>query len=197
MQFVRPTLLTFVLIIVGLTACSPALQPTDIAPTFYEIMPLPDTAVPTPAEDVMVTQSPSETPLPATTDSVTANSQDVLLSIYSHGGLCVSGGECQRTVTLYADGTYAVDGKSFTSGQGMLDAQQVASVRELIAQTDFNAIRSQPFTGTCPTAYDGQEQVYTFVQSSGAQEVIASCTYAVDLALPLFQWVTQWMNSLS
>ena len=32
----------------------------------------------------------------------------------------------------------------------------------LVATTDFAAIKSRPFTGQCPTAYDGQEYVFEF-----------------------------------
>ena len=34
--------------------------------------------------------------------------------------------------------------------------------RAALGITDFDVIRSRPFTGECPTAFDGMEVIYTF-----------------------------------
>jgi hypothetical protein len=54
-----------------------------------------------------------------------------------------------------------------------------------IAQADFLALKSRPFTGTCPIAFDGQETIYTFATASGSER-IATCEVDVDPAAPLF-----------
>ena len=54
-----------------------------------------------------------------------------------------------------------------------------------IGITDFEAIRSQPFLGMCPTAFDGQELVYTVATAHGPER-IASCDVEVDQQAPLF-----------
>jgi hypothetical protein len=64
------------------------------------------------------------------------------------------------------------------------DAALEALVAEISA-TEFAALRSHPFTGTCPVAFDGQETVYTFTTAAGTER-IASCEVVVDLTTPLF-----------
>ena len=61
----------------------------------------------------------------------------------------------------------------------------LSTLQTLVATADFEAIKSRPFKGDCPTAYDGQETVYTF-GAPGGFETIASCTVAIDSSLPLF-----------
>jgi hypothetical protein len=61
----------------------------------------------------------------------------------------------------------------------------VDAVRTEVARADFAAIKAKPFTGTCPTAYDGSEVTYTFAAASGSQ-VLPSCKYALDARHPLF-----------
>jgi hypothetical protein len=109
-----------------------------------------------------------------------ADNAVVMTAIYS-GGHCVYG-ECGGQVTIYADGTYEV-----VNGAGDLRVETLpaSTVDQLVAQidaADYAAIRSQPFTDTCPIAYDGQEVTYTFYTSAGT-ETIASCQYVIDPAL--------------
>jgi hypothetical protein len=61
----------------------------------------------------------------------------------------------------------------------------LSTLQTLIATTDFRVIKSRPFIGDCPTAYDGQETIYSFGTPDGV-ETIASCTVAIDSSLPLF-----------
>ena len=63
-----------------------------------------------------------------------------------------------------------------------------AELHALIAEIEranFPLIESRPFTGQCPTAFDGQETIYTFHLPTG-DEQIATCTVAVDQNHPLF-----------
>jgi hypothetical protein len=64
-------------------------------------------------------------------------------------------------------------------------AESIDVLHTAIDSTDFEAIRSRPFLGTCPTAFDGQELVYTIATPHGAER-IASCDVEVDPQAPLF-----------
>ena len=46
-------------------------------------------------------------------------------------------------------------------------------------------LKSHPFTGECPTAYDGQEIAFEF-GAPGGIERIATCEVEVDVGSPLF-----------
>ncbi len=62
---------------------------------------------------------------------------------------------------------------------GSVTPEVLSTLQTLIATTDFRVIKSRPFTGDCPTAYDGQETIYSFTTPGGV-ETIASCTVAID-----------------
>jgi hypothetical protein len=68
---------------------------------------------------------------------------------------------------------------------GTVPAPQVAAVEAAIRATDFAAIRARPFTGECPTAFDGQEVVFEFTTPAGLER-ISTCEAEVDLGLPVF-----------
>ena len=57
--------------------------------------------------------------------------------------------------------------------------------RAALAVADFEAIRSHPFRGECPTAFDGQEVIYTFATPSGPER-ISSCEVEIEPEDPLF-----------
>jgi hypothetical protein len=111
----------------------------------------------------------------------------VIMTAAFNGGHCLYGA-CNGQVTVYSDGTYEV-----VNGANGLRVETLpeSTVADLVAQidaADYAAIRSQPFTDTCPIAYDGQEVTYTFYTSAGT-ETIASCQYVIDPALPLFSLI--------
>jgi hypothetical protein len=112
---------------------------------------------------------------------------DPLLTIRTEGGMCMNGA-CWSEKQINADGSFtAADGTGMQT-HGTLDVAKVAELAQQIAATDFAQIKAQPFTGTCPLAYDGQEQMYTFHTMSGPQ-TIASCAVAIDENSPLFQTI--------
>lgn len=94
------------------------------------------------------------------------------------GGLCTYGA-CHLEVTLYDTGTVvAVDG----AGQlevGSVHSPTISRLQAEISTADYIALQAEPFTGTCPTAYDGSEMIYTFYTLLGPQ-TIASCTYVIQ-----------------
>ena len=96
-------------------------------------------------------------------------------------------GTCGSIVVLDTDGRVRAAGDS-PSDLGTVPAGDVAGLTELIAATDFAALRAHPFTGTCPVAFDGQEVVYEFTTSAGVER-IASCETEVDPEHPLFEAV--------
>lgn len=62
---------------------------------------------------------------------------------------------------------------------GTLSPVDLVALEAAILTTDFNELRSHPFTGDCPTAFDGQEIVLTFATGHG-DERLASCETALD-----------------
>jgi hypothetical protein len=92
-----------------------------------------------------------------------------LVTVVRHGGHCVSGTEC-RTVYRITD--------TRISAAGFLPRRLAPAERRTLLRAmralDLAAIRSRPFTGTCPVAYDGQESIYRF---RGVSQPLASCTY--------------------
>lgn len=106
-----------------------------------------------------------------------------LVTVELRGGECFAA-PCGRTVSLERDGRVHEAAKP-PNDLGVVPPDQVAAIDTAIRLTDFAALRSRPFTGECPTAFDGQEIVYTFAAPSGTQR-IASCEVDIDEGLPLF-----------
>ena len=128
--------------------------------------------------------SPSATPtLPPPSVAVATPLAFPLVSVETRGGECPSG-TCDRLLNIEADGRiHDVIPKDRVLGTA--PPEVVDALRTEVEQADYAAIKSRPFTGTCPTAVDGQETTYTFHVTTGDRE-IASCTVAIDPADPLF-----------
>lgn len=122
---------------------------------------------------------------PPPSPSAVAQSGPVV-GIRSFGGLCPGGEVCQSELTIFADGTYLVVHDDMSGSRGQLNPGKVEALVEIIRQTDFEAVRARPFTGTCPTAYDGQESVFAFYTGGGVEEV-DSCQTEIDSNSPLFR----------
>jgi hypothetical protein len=116
--------------------------------------------------------------------SVLGNAQEPTIKFISDGGMCPYGG-CRSAVVIKLNGTY-----TWTEGPGQRGYQQIRgkgqiSTREMklllqeIDATDFAKIKSHKFVGTCPTAYDGQENTFVFPTPKG-EEAISSCKYTID-----------------
>jgi hypothetical protein len=100
------------------------------------------------------------------------------------GGLCVTGSMCETTVIFNDNGEYLVNHDL----RADLTAAEVASLKAEVAKLNFAQLKSRPFIGTCPIAYDGQEHIYTFFDANGAQaQVLASCTYDLDETQGVFK----------
>lgn len=130
---------------------------------------------------------PSASGDPQTTPSTPSAAQEPIVIVRAEGGMCRAGA-CGSEKQIMADGSYlATDGAGLRKN-GTLPAADVAKLAELIAAADFKQIGSQPFTGTCPLAFDGQEFIYTFPTADGAP-TFASCKVAIDENDPLFQQI--------
>jgi hypothetical protein len=133
---------------------------------------------PSPAASVPVAATPS-------TPAITPEPGPVL-SIETRGGECATGA-CSRLVNIEGDGRiHEVIPKDRVVGtvpEEILDALRVEML-----QANFNLLQSRPFTGQCPTAFDGQETVYVFHVPTGDEEM-ASCKVAIDENHPLFRAV--------
>lgn len=110
-----------------------------------------------------------------------------LLSVVYEGGFCVYGG-CRTEVTLYADGGYHAEDVGGEVRDTYIDAADLEAVVNALNSADFEAMRSKPFTDTCPIAYDGNEIIYTFHTSEGT-ETLSSCEYVLDERYELIQVV--------
>lgn len=116
-----------------------------------------------------------------------------LLSVERRGGECPAGA-CSTTVVLERDGRIHQAAKP-PDDLGVVSPATVAALDAAIRATDFAALRSHPFTGECPTAYDGQEIVFEFGAPGGTQR-IASCEVEIDVGSPLFVAVAGALGSL-
>jgi len=93
-------------------------------------------------------------------------------------------GACDSTIAIEVDGRVHAIAPAPTE-LGTVPDRGLEALNTEIAQADFAALTSRPFTGTCPIAFDGQETVYTFAIGSDIHR-IASCEVVVDPAAPLF-----------
>ncbi len=106
-----------------------------------------------------------------------------LVTLELRGGDCPQG-ECRFTADIYGDGRVVrSDGEP-----QVVDEPSLARLAREVEAADWEAVLAVPFEGECPTAYDGQEAVYTF-HVAPAPVVIASCTTLVDPAVEPFQSV--------
>ena len=117
-----------------------------------------------------------------------------LVTVTMHGGECATV-PCDSSVFLDADGHVHASTKP-PNELGQVPANVMATLTAAISATDFVALKSNPFTGQCPVAVDGQELIFEFAVAGGTQR-IASCEVQIDWGSPLFvalaaalaQWV--------
>jgi hypothetical protein len=106
-----------------------------------------------------------------------------LLTVSMRGGMCV-GGPCDSSVILDRDGRVHSAAKP-PNDLGRVPADKMATLTAAVAATDFAALKSHPFTGMCPIAFDGQELIFEFGVDNATQR-IASCEVDIDWGHPLF-----------
>lgn len=106
-----------------------------------------------------------------------------LVTVERRGGECFAA-PCGSTVVIERDGSVHSAAKP-PNALGQVPPDVLTALDAAIKTTDFAVLRSRPFTGECPTAFDGQEIVYEFGAPSGTER-IASCEVEVDPGLPVF-----------
>jgi hypothetical protein len=106
-----------------------------------------------------------------------------LVTATSRGGNCPAGA-CEQTIYLEPDGRVHVAAKP-PNDLGRVRAAAMTALGAAIRQTDFAALKSHPFTGQCPTNFDGQELIFEFNVGT-TTERIASCEVEIDWGSPLF-----------
>jgi hypothetical protein len=106
------------------------------------------------------------------------------LQITFSGGRCTYG-LCSRTASFAQDGALTITDGAGTTKDAHLAPAELTELVTQIDRADLAAVTSRPFTGTCPSAYDGQEITFTF-STAATSEVIPGCTYAIDAAAAPF-----------
>lgn len=106
-----------------------------------------------------------------------------LVTVQLRGGMCPDGA-CDHSVILERNGRVHSAAKP-PNDLGRVPAEAMATLTAAVQATDYAAIRSHPFTGECPVAFDGQELIFEFAVGPGTQRV-ASCEVDIDWGHPLF-----------
>lgn len=141
---------------------------------------------PIPCPDCPVRAMPQV--MPWCRESMCTVRYQTLLEIKSIGGDCPNQ-TCDTHFSVQYNGAWTSQsfGKKI---QGTVNQDSILNFQEEMENANFIAIRSKPFTETCPTAYDGQEYTYIFYTSHG-KETLSSCQTAIDFESPLFQAVNE------
>jgi hypothetical protein len=121
--------------------------------------------------------------VPPATPSPSPAPTGVLLTVTTRGGRC-PGGTCEESIFVERDGRVHQAAKP-PNDLGVVPAEAMAALDAAVQATDFAAIRSHPFTGQCPTEFDGQEVVFEFGAPSGIER-ISWCEVEIDYGSPLF-----------
>lgn len=106
-----------------------------------------------------------------------------LLIVETRGGECFEG-PCGSVIVIERDGRVHSAAKP-PNDLGTVPTEQLAALDSAIKSTDFAVLKNRPFTGECPTAFDGQESIFEFGAPGGPQR-IATCEVAVDFGSQLF-----------
>lgn len=117
-----------------------------------------------------------------------------LVTVTMKGGDCPAG-TCEQSVIVERDGRVHAAAKP-PNDLGQVPAEAMAALTSAVSQADYASLKSRPFTGQCPTTFDGQELIFEFGVGTSTQR-IASCEVDIDWGSPLFvavgvavgQWV--------
>ena len=127
-------------------------------------------------------------------DDGISTDKEVVMSVFIHGGLC-SYEACLTTAVLSSDGTFIIVGGEGTVSSGTISPELVSGLTDSIKKADFIEIRSNPFVDDCPTAYDGQENIYTFYIND-REERVAACETAIDSEVEPFLSVDRALGAM-
>jgi hypothetical protein len=113
-----------------------------------------------------------------------------LVRVLDRGGLCPDGRECTVQTDVLANGLVIRQLSVGGATTYQVDTDHIEQLLALITEADFTGLRGQPFSGTCPTASDGTERLYTFTTVAGA-ETLAGCQIEIDHTAPLVALVDE------
>ncbi len=128
------------------------------------------TVTPSGAPAPTATIVPSLTPTPDPSPSAGA-ADTIVLTVDVTGGECANG-PCGAQYVVYGDGR--VDGPP--GALQAIPADQMTLIADQVGRTSWDAVREVPFTGECPTAFDGQKHIYGF-PAPGGDLVFDSCEF--------------------
>jgi hypothetical protein len=109
----------------------------------------------------------------------------VVMTVETTGGLCSEGRVCGSQVVIRGDGSVTYENQNKPAVMLVSDVQQL---KKLVTKANIDQLKTKKFTGTCPTASDGQEIVYKFILNKN-EESIDSCEYEIPQDNPLIQQV--------
>jgi hypothetical protein len=124
----------------------------------------------------------------------TATPEIFWIKIQFRGGM-----RATRTIpelTIRPDGLYRYNNGVSKPKSGVLSQQEVRLLKQRVQQANFSVIKSKPFKGTCPIAYDGIEVAYLFQLHRGVEE-ISACKYAINGKSLLFQQLNRLSQTLT
>lgn len=124
---------------------------------------------------------PSIVACAAESPTATSTPDRPLLAVEWRGGLCPYGG-CTTTLEVTTDGAYRLVEGSGVEEAGTVASTLVDALSDAVATANFDAVRVHGSTEVCPTAYDGQEIVYTFHASTG-DERMSTCEDVIEFDL--------------
>lgn len=106
-----------------------------------------------------------------------------LVTVTTRGGECFDG-PCGSSITIERDGSVH-EAADPSNELGTVPADVLTALDAAVKTTDFDVVRSVPFTGECPVNFDGQEWIYEF-GAPGGVERIATCETEIDPVHPVF-----------
>jgi hypothetical protein len=137
--------------------------------------------------------SPSLSSSPSSARSASPD-PNPLLTVETRGGNCPNG-PCGSVITIGRDGAVH-EVRPSVEDLGTIPKAELDTLAAEIDRANFPLIGSRPFTGECPTAFDGQETIYTFHLPTGDEE-IATCRVAINPRHPVFLAVGAAMRTLT
>jgi hypothetical protein len=102
----------------------------------------------------------------------------VVLDVRSHGGLCETG-ECWHSWTVRADGTWSTESWDQEPSTGTIDTAAIDAMLDAFAARPVGP-GDLPPAGSCPTAFDGTEEILTVTVEPGEPLTFSTC----DVAIP-------------
>lgn len=132
---------------------------------------------------------------PSARGTITVASIDPMLHIIHQGGKCPYLTVCSDELVIYKNNTYRYIINQIEQGAGELGEAALSELSSLTENTNFNTLRANQFTGTCPSTSGGKENTYVFYTSRGGQK-LSDCENVIDYTSPLFKKINEITRSV-